>query len=97
MEERSRFGPEPHVGMIDGLERLPVTGPLRSGGWRGAALTGYASSSLVAFSTSRTRRMEEQERVMSQIFGCCRDDFPSAHEARIGMSHAALGLSLARS
>lgn len=52
----------------------------------------YTSSCLVALGTSCTRRMEEQERIVGQVFECNLHDVPGACEPCVSVSHAAFGL-----
>lgn len=51
-----------------------------------------ASSRLIALGTSGARRMQEEERILPQVFECDSDDVASARKPRMSMSDAPLGL-----
>ena len=62
-------------------------------GVRGACTsTHYASSRLVTLGTPCTRRMEDQEWIVGQVFERNPDNVPGASEPCISVSYAPFGL-----
>lgn len=57
---------------------------------------GYASSGLVALVTSRTRRMEEQQEILSQLFERNLYDVARARKPGVSISNTPFGLEAPR-